>query len=148
MTAPRLHFFLGLFACLSSRALAAQDRTTGRVLAAEDRRFAAMIRGDTAALATMLAADVAYTHSTGEKQDKAGFLRSLGSGELRYKRVAPTERVVRLLSPEAAVVVGRSNMEVEAQGRPRSFTIRYLAVYARTGKDWQLVAWQSTLLPD
>ena len=145
---PRLHFVLGLFACLSSRAFAAQDSTAARVLAAEDRRFAAMIRADTAALGTMLAADVVYTHSTGEKQDKAAFLRSLGSGELRYKRVAPTERLVRVLGPAAAVVVGRSNMEVEAQGRPRSFTIRYLAVYARTGKDWQLVAWQSTLLPD
>jgi ketosteroid isomerase-like protein len=107
-----------------------------------------MSRGDTAALGAMLAADVVYTHSTGDKQDKAAFLRALGSGELRYKRIAPTERVVRFLSSEAAVVVGRSNMEVESQGQPRSFAIRYLAVYGRTGNDWQLVAWQSTLLPD
>ena len=145
---PRLHVLLGLFACLSGRALGAQDSAAARVLAAEDRRFAAMIRADTAALGTMLAADVAYTHSTGDKQDKAAFLRSLGSGELRYTRIAPSERVVRFLSPEAAVVVGRSNMEVASQGRPRSFAIRYLAVYGRTGQDWQLVAWQSTLLPD
>jgi ketosteroid isomerase-like protein len=132
---------------LACSTLAAQDSVEAGVLAAEDLRFAAMIRADTAALRTLLADDLAYTHTTGSKQDKAAFLRSLGSSELRYTSVEPTERVVRLLGRDGAVIVGRSNMKVQAGGQLRVFSIRYLAVYRREANGWQLLAWQSTLLP-
>jgi ketosteroid isomerase-like protein len=128
--------------------LRAQDSTQARVLAAEDRRFAAMVRADTAALRTMLADDLAYTHTTGEKQDRAAFLRSIGNAELRYKSIAPSERTVRFVGADAVVVTGRSSMQVEARGQLRAFAIRYVAVYQRLGGIWQLVAWQSTRLPD
>jgi len=132
---------------LASSTLAAQDSVEARVLAAEDLRFAAMIRADTAALRTLLADDLAYTHTTGSKQDKTAFLRSLGSRELRYTSIEPTERAVRLLGRDGAVIVGRSNMKVQAGGQLRVFSIRYLAVYRREANGWQLLAWQSTLLP-
>jgi hypothetical protein len=118
------------------------------VLAAEDRRFAAMVRADTAALRVMLADDLTYTHTTGDKQDRTALLRSLASGELRYKSIAPTERTVRFVGADAAVVGGRSSMQVESVGRLHRFSIRYLAVYQRAGAAWQLVAWESTRLPE
>jgi len=132
---------------LACSTLAAQDSVEARVLAAEDLRFAAMIHADTAALRTLLADDLAYTHTTGSKQDKTAFLRSLGSRELRYTSIEPTERAVRLLGRDGAVIVGRSNMKVQAGGQLRVFSIRYLAVYRREANGWQLLAWQSTLLP-
>ena len=132
---------------LACATLAAQDSVEARVLAAEDLRFAAMIHADTAALRTLLADDLAYTHTTGSKQDKTAFLRSLGSGELRYTSIEPTERGVRLLGRDGAVIVGRSNMKVQAGGQLRVFSIRYLAVYRRETNGWQLLAWQSILLP-
>jgi ketosteroid isomerase-like protein len=143
-------FCLGVvfFLLLAGSTLAAQDSVEARVLAAEDRRFAAMIHADTAALHLLLADDLAYTHTTGSKQDKTAFLRSLGSGELRYTTIDPTERAVRLIGGDGAVVVGRSNIRVEAGGQLRVLTIRYLAVYRREANRWQLLAWQSTLLPN
>jgi ketosteroid isomerase-like protein len=128
--------------------LIAQDSATARVLAADDQRFTAMMRTDTAALRTRLADDLAYTHTTGARQDKAEFLRTLASGELRYRSIAPSERTVRFLGAEGAVVVGRSSMHVESGGQVLVFAIRYLAVYRRVAGEWQLVAWQSTRLPD
>jgi hypothetical protein len=128
--------------------LIGQDSATTRVLAADDQRFRAMIRVDTAALRSRLAEDLAYTHTTGARQDKAEFLRTLASGQLRYRRIAPSERTVRFLGAEGAVVVGRSNMQVESDGQILAFAIRYLAVYRRVASEWQLVAWQSTRLPD
>ena len=107
-----------------------------------------MVRADTAALHLLLATDLTYTHTTGEKQDRTAFLRSLGGGELRYKSIAPSERGVRFVGADAAVVVGRSRMQVESAGQLRAFSIRYLAVYQRADGAWQLVAWQSTRLPD
>ena len=136
-----------LVAPIASR-LFAQDSATAGVLAADDERFAAMMRSDTAALRTRLADDLAYTHTTGARQNKAEFLRTLASGQLRYHSIAPTERMVRFLSAEGAVVVGRSNMRVESGGEILAFAIRYLAVYRRFAGEWQLVAWQSTRLPD
>lgn len=128
--------------------LVAQDRAAASVLAADDQRFAAMVRADTAALRTRLADDLAYTHTTGARQDKAEFLHTLASGQLRYRSIAPSERTVRFLGAEGAVVVGRSNMQVESGGKVLAFAIRYLAVYRRVAREWQLVAWQSTRLPD
>ena len=128
--------------------LTGQDSATTRVLAADDQRFTAMMRADTAALRSRLADDLAYTHTTGARQDKAEFLRTLASGQLRYRRIAPSERTVRFLGAEGAVVVGRSNMQVESDGQILAFAIRYLAVYRRVAGEWQLVAWQSTRLPD
>src|SRR6267142_5584010 len=128
--------------------LVAQDTAAASVLGADDQRFAAMMRADTAALRTRLADDLAYTHTTGARQNKAEFLRTLASGQLRYRSIAPTERMVRFLSAEGAVVAGRSNMRVESGGEILAFAIRYLAVYRRFAGEWQLVAWQSTRLPD
>ena len=143
----RLHLLVTMMAALPA-SLTAQDSAQARVLAAEDQRFGAMVRGDTATLRTILATDLAYTHTTGEKQDRTQFLCSLGSRELRYKSIAPTERTVKLIGSEGAVIVGRSNMQVEANGQVRAFSIRYVAVYQRAGPGWQLVVWQSTRLPE
>ena len=143
----RLWRAVALSVSLTGPTLAAQDSVPAGVLAAEDRRFAAMVHADTAALRVMLADDLGYTHTTGATQDKNAFLRSLGSGELHYRSIAPTERAVRWMGADGAVVVGRSNMKVEAGGQLRAFSIRYLAVYRREADGWQLLAWQSTLLP-
>src|SRR5437868_1928301 len=88
----------------SASVLVAQDSATARVLAADNQRFAAMMRADTAALRTRLADDLAYTHTTGTRQNKAEFLCTLASGQLRYRSIAPSERTVRFLGAEGAVV--------------------------------------------
>jgi ketosteroid isomerase-like protein len=144
----RLVILVTLTGVLVAPNLRAQDSVRARVLAVDDQRFAAMVRADTAVLRSILAADLAYTHTTGEKQDRTAFLHSVGSGELQYKRIAPTERTVRFVGSDAAVVTGRSNMEVQSQGQVRAFAIRYVAVYERRPDGWQMVAWQSTRIPD
>jgi hypothetical protein len=35
-------------------------------------------------------------------------------------------------------------MHVERDGKENRFTVRYLAVYAKSGSDWRMIAWQST----
>ena len=133
---------------LGGSAAASQDSAAARVLAAEDHRFAAMLRADTSALGNLLSDTLAYTHTTGTKQDKPAFLHSLGSGDLHYLTIEPTERVVRFVGTGAAIVVGRSRMRVETAGGVQAFGIRYLAVYSRRAKEWQLLAWESTRVPD
>ncbi len=117
-----------------------------QVLVTEDRRFAAMVHADTSALASLLAPDLTYTHTDGAQNTEAELLQLLGSGTLRYASIAPEAREVRVVG-SSAVVTGRSAMRVEASGQVRAFRIRYLAVYRRGARGWELIAWQSTRLP-
>ncbi|HEV2751975.1 MAG TPA: nuclear transport factor 2 family protein [Gemmatimonadales bacterium] len=143
---PRSQVLLVVLSIVSARGAAQVDSTRMReVLATEDQRFAAMRRGDTAALQLLLAPDLTYTHTDGAQNTKAELLRILSSGALRYDSIVPEARDVRVLA-STAVVTGRSAMRVESGGHVAAFRIRYLAVYRRGPRVWQLTAWQSTRL--
>src|SRR2546430_9743372 len=86
------------------------------------------------------------THTDGAQNTRAELLQLLGSGTLRYASIAPEAREVRVVG-SSAVVTGRSAMRVEASGQVHAFRIRYLAVYRRGARGWELIAWQSTRLP-
>jgi len=46
------------------------------------------------------------------------------------------------------VLTGACRISVTSGGRPNSFSVRFTDVYANTGGRWQMVAWQSTRLPE
>jgi ketosteroid isomerase-like protein len=117
------------------------------VLAADDRRFAAMQKGDWAGLEAVLAADLTYVHSTARLESRAEHVGNLRAGKPHYRGIAPRERRVRVHG-DVGVVNGVSEMYVENAGKEQRFTVRYLAVYARSGGAWRMIAWQSTRVPD
>ena len=124
--------------------------TTGveaEVLRADDRRFEAMKKGDWAALDAALADELTYVHSTARQESKAEHLANLRGGKPHYRAIAPRERKVRVHGG-VGVVNGVSEMHVERDGKAQRFTVRYLAVYARSGEAWRMIAWQSTRVPD
>jgi ketosteroid isomerase-like protein len=124
-------------------ALAAAQGAEQEVRAADARRMAAMVKGDTAALTELLAEDLTYTHSTGQVETRAQFVESIGSGKLRYLAIEPSEVAVRLYG-EMAIVTGRADMKVSAQGREQAFPIRFTEVWVKRGGHWRMAAWQST----
>jgi len=117
------------------------------VLRADDRRFEAMRRGDWAALDAVLADDLTYVHSTARLESKAEHVANLRGGKPHYRGIAPRERQVRVHGG-VGVVNGVSEMHVERDGKEQRFTVRYLAVYAKAGEHWRMIAWQSTRQPD
>jgi uncharacterized protein DUF4440 len=116
------------------------------VRAFERQRFDAMVKGDTALLGRMLGDDLTYTHSTGAVDTKATFLASLTSGKLRYLALNPDGVEARVYG-DAAVLSGRIDMKVVSEGKELTIPARYTSVYARRHGRWELVAWQSTRLP-
>ena len=123
-------------------------QTTGlqaEVLSADDRRFEAMRKGDWAALDAALADDLIYVHSTARQESKAEHIANLRAGKPHYRGIAPRERTVRVHGG-VGVVTGVSEMRVERDGKEQRFTVRYLAVYAKAGEPWRMIAWQSTRL--
>ena len=110
------------------------------VLRADDRRFEAMRTGDWAALDAALADDLVYVHSTARQESKAEHIANLRAGKPYYRGIAPRERV----HDGVGLVHGVSDMHVERDGKENRFTVRYLAVYAKAGAHWRMIAWQST----
>ncbi len=113
------------------------------VLRADDRRFEAMRKGDWAALDAVLADDLTYVHSTARLESKAEHIANLRAGKPHYRGIAPRDRHARVHGG-VGIVNGVSDMHVERDGKENRFTVRYLAVYAKAGADWRMIAWQST----
>jgi len=113
----------------------------------EQQRFAAMQAADIATLDRLLSADLTYTHSSGKLETKQEFLGGIRSGALKYRTVAPEGLSVRVYE-SAAVVTGRCHFQVEADGRQLDLQVRFTDVYVKRDGAWQLVAWQSTRLPE
>jgi ketosteroid isomerase-like protein len=123
------------------------DQTEAEVLSADDRRFEAMRKEDWPALEAVLADDLTYVHSTARLETKAEHVGNLKAGKPHYRGIAPRERKVRVHGG-VGVVNGVSEMHVENAGKEQRFTVRYLAVYAKAGNAWRMIAWQSTRVPD
>jgi ketosteroid isomerase-like protein len=113
------------------------------VLGADDRRFEAMRRGDWPGLEAALADDLTYVHSTARLESKTEHVANLRAGKPHYRGIAPRDRQVRVHGG-VGVVNGVSEMHVERDGKEQRFTVRYLAVYAKSGQNWRMIAWQST----
>ena len=124
--------------------------TTGAeadVLRADDNRFEAMRKGDGDALDVALADDLTYVHSTARLESKAEHVGNLRAGKPHYRGIAPRDRKARVHGG-IGIVNGVSEMHVENSGKEQRFTVRYLAVYAKSGDAWKMIAWQSTRVPD
>ena len=117
------------------------------VLRADENRFEAMRKADWNALDAALADDLTYVHSTARLETKAEHIGNLRAGKPHYRGIAPRDRKARVHG-NIGVVNGVSEMHVENSGKEQRFTVRYLAVYAKTGEQWRMIAWQSTRVPD
>ncbi|HXJ78861.1 MAG TPA: nuclear transport factor 2 family protein [Candidatus Methylomirabilis sp.] len=117
------------------------------VLRADDNRFEAMRKKDWTALDSVLADDLTYVHSTARLESKAEHVQNLRDGKPHYRGIAPRDRRARVFG-DVGIVSGVSEMHVERDGKAQHFTVRYLAVYARTSGMWRMTAWQSTRVPD
>jgi ketosteroid isomerase-like protein len=117
------------------------------VLRADDRRFEAMRKGDFVALDAALADDLTYVHSTARLESKAEHIGNLKAGKPHYRGIVPRDRRARVHG-NVGIVNGVSEMHVENAGKEQRFTIRYLAVYAKAGETWRMLAWQSTRIPE
>jgi hypothetical protein len=120
---------------------------TDDVLRADDRRFEAMRKQDWPSLEDSLADDLTYVHSTARLESKAEHVGNLKAGKPFYRGIAPRDRKARVHGG-VGIVNGVSEMHVENAGKEQRFTVRYLAVYAKAGTTWRMIAWQSTRVPD
>ena len=116
------------------------------LLAAEEARRLAMLAADTAALDALLSDALAYTHSTGVTDSKAGYLQLLANGALRYEALAFAAPQARLLGTAGLVSAVMRATILKGDVR-REIASSYLAVWEHTASGWVLQAVQATALP-
>ena len=113
------------------------------IIALEDRRIEAMVKGDVKVLEEILADDLIYTHTTARLDTKASFIDAVKTGRSNYKSVEREDVKVRQFG-DTAVVTGHAKFHVG----DNKFEARYTDVYVKRDGAWQMVAWQSTRIPD
>ena len=113
----------------------------------DKKRMTAMAEKDIATLNELIADDLVYTHSSARLDTKQSLIGNMQSGSTVYTAVVPSDVQAQDLG-DTVVLTGSCRISVNAGGRPNSFGVRFTDVYANRGGQWQMVAWQSTRLPD
>lgn len=87
--------------------------------------------------------DFRFTHSTGDVQTKAEWLKELQSGETNYK-ARSIDSIEVELHDDVAITTGRIHIRTDsAEPRWQEFTIWYVRVYALRVGWWQLLSHRS-----
>jgi len=111
------------------------------------RRFEAMVRGDLTTLDALLADDLTYTHASGRLESKAPFLEAIASGRNQYESITAEEVRVRVYDT-VGILTGTAQIRATIRAQPMHHRLRFIEAYRKADGYWQLVAWQSTLLPE
>ena len=102
--------------------------------------------GDYAKLDAYLAPDLVYTHSTGNIEDKAAYLKALKSGNQKYASITHSNLRIKTYGGDAGVVTAKVRMTGATKGTPFDNQLLMIHVWAKQGGKWQLVAHQTTRL--
>jgi Domain of unknown function (DUF4440) len=118
-----------------------------QVVALEDSRRKAMVAADVKTLDTIIAPDATYVHSTGIMQNRDELLRLLANQTIRYISFDVEKATYRVYG---GTVVGTGVQQIKVMQGKKSRVIRsrYTVVYAERNGTEQLIAYQSTPLPE
>ena len=118
-----------------------------KIIDLDRQRMNAMGQKDIATLNALLSDDLIYTHSSARLDTKKSLIEAMESGKTVYTAVVPSDVKAQDLGT-AVVLTGVARIHVLSNGKPNSFGVRFTDVYVDNGGQWQMVAWQSTRLPE
>lgn len=117
------------------------------IIALDKKRMDAMCKQDVPTLHGLLADGLVYTHSSARLDTKQSLIGAMASGTTVYTAIEPSDVKAQDLG-NAVVLTGSARIHVTSNGNPVSFGVRFTDVYVNNGGQWQMVAWQSTRLPE
>jgi ketosteroid isomerase-like protein len=106
----------------------------------------AQVRRDIAALDGLLADDFIVTRAGGVTADKAQNLAEIESGDVSFTSYENDDVRVGLYG-DAAVVTGQVKTSGTYKGQDFSGRFRYTKVFVRRDRQWRIVAWHATSIP-
>lgn len=118
-----------------------------QILELESQRMKAMTEADTETLKGIYADDLTYTHTSAAEDTKQSMLEALETGRLNYAAMDASDVKVRVYG-DTAILTGKAQVKVTSSGRDLTFGLIFTDVYTKRDGQWQMVAWQSTRLPE
>jgi hypothetical protein len=118
-----------------------------RVIAIDAQRMTAMSQGDVGTLNALIADELVYTHSSARLDTKQSLIENMQSGKTRYTAVVPSDVKAQDYG-DTVVLTGVARISVNSGGNAMNFGVRFTDVWVNKGGNWQMVAWQSTKLPE
>jgi Domain of unknown function (DUF4440) len=118
-----------------------------RVIAIDAQRMTAMSQGDVGTLNALIADELVYTHSSARLDTKQSLIENMQSGRTRYTAVVPSDVKAQDYG-DTVVLTGVARISVNSGGNAMNFGVRFTDVWVNKGGNWQMVAWQSTKLPE
>jgi ketosteroid isomerase-like protein len=118
-----------------------------KIIDLDKKRMDAMAKKDIATLKAVLSDDLVYTHSSARLDTKQSLIGAMESGTTVYTAVEPFDVQAQDLG-DTVVLTGSARIRVMSNGNPLNFSVRFTDIYANKGGQWQMVAWQSTRLPE
>ncbi len=115
-------------------------------LRAEDARYAAQMSNDFAAMERLFGDDLVYTHSSAVVDDKASYIDSMRSGNVRYRVMRRSDVKVRTYGC-IAIITGLADFDVTVKGQDLSVQLRFITVWAQRAGGPQFIGWQATRIP-
>jgi hypothetical protein len=116
------------------------------VEAAEDARYAAQTGDDFDALGRLLADDLVYIHSSAVVDNKASYIDSMRSGNVKYRVMRRSDTTVRTFGC-LAILTGLANFDVTVKGQDLAVEIRFHSIWVQRDKGLQFVSWEATRTP-
>ena len=123
------------------------NNTKEMIKALDAERMGAMVAGDLDTLGRILADDMSYVHTSAAIDTKSSIIEAISNGRLDYQKMAARNVNVRDYG-DTAVVRGEADVEVTSGGNDLTFSLEFTEVYVNGDAGWQMVAWQSTRLPE
>ncbi|RWD70304.1 MAG: nuclear transport factor 2 family protein [Mesorhizobium sp.] len=109
----------------------------------EQRRYSAMLASDVATLADLLDDELVYTHSFGERDDKAGYLKKVETRFFVYHEIHhSSDRII--VRESLAVVAGTMRAKATVGAAIREIDNSCMAVWGKSKDRWRLIAYQPT----
>jgi len=124
----------------------AADSDIAEIRRLEERRCRATVERDFAALDELFDEELVYTHSSSARESKAEYVGAIRARKYDYKKIDRPDQKVSAWG-DAAMIVGRMEIDIEIGGQPKHVSSAYTGVWRRNGGRWRMVALQSTGIP-
>lgn len=120
--------------------------TADEAQAAEDARYAAQTGDDFDAMEQLYGDDLVYIHSSAAVDNKATYIESMRSGNVKYRNMQRSDVTVRTYGC-VAIISGLANFDVTVKGKDLSVELRFHSIWVKRDPGLQFISWESTRIP-
>ena len=114
----------------------------------EERLRQAMVASNVETLDGLLAGDLIFTNHQGQRMTKQDDLEAHRAGVMEIDAIVLSDRAIRLLGDDAAVVTVSARITGQFAGENFDSTLRFTRVWKQEAGQWLVVAAQATAVQD